>query len=234
MDLLFKKLGSIQLTSGKVVVSDPCYERGTWCMGGLSDVLPGTWETAIVHSPACPADVTDIIARWEYNRVHELMAAHTDHQELISAGAANDYSQWEVADFHVGVDSGQAGIFDDTFYRNDGVLEESDKPKDEMWKNRSERLGDAFYGGCCERTCCGDSGDRKYAGTLSRGVVSSSGYGDGGYVCLYKRVNNQIVAIAIIYMVHTGCKYPKELEDELAIFDEEDATENATENETKV
>ena len=40
-------LGTFEVTSDKLVISDPCYHLGTWCMGTLSNVEPGLWTASI-------------------------------------------------------------------------------------------------------------------------------------------------------------------------------------------
>ena len=84
---------SITLGS-KVVVSDPCYDRTTWCMGSIDNVLEGKYNTKIYF--------------WkpEEPRVSELKVFHENEKETT----------WERQDFTVGVDSGQAGIFCDSVY----------------------------------------------------------------------------------------------------------------------
>ena len=79
----------IQLGS-HVMVSDPCYDIDTWCNGDLKDVLPGTWRTKAIYM---------------YDRCTDLIAYHKDVPEPT-------FDQYEKTDIVVGVDSGQAGIYD--------------------------------------------------------------------------------------------------------------------------
>jgi hypothetical protein len=87
-------------------------------------------------------------------------------------------SEWIKSDIHVGVDSGQGSFFDDSEYPEDP----------------GDYHGDTFYSKCC--------GLSNPVGTMECGVVSSSGYGDGGYDCHYK-VNNagNIVAAKITFIL---------------------------------
>jgi hypothetical protein len=87
------------------------------------------------------------------NRVSRLTVTHS------IGGVGAD----EPADFEVGVDSGQAGVFDDARYPTD--------PDDT-----------SFYDKCCRLT-----GSPLRAGVLPFGVVSSSGFGDGGYAATIRR-----------------------------------------------
>lgn len=79
----------IQLES-HVMVSDPCYDTDTWCNGDLKDILPGTWRTKAIYM---------------YDRCTDLIAWHKDVPEPT-------FDQYEKTDIVVGVDSGQAGIYD--------------------------------------------------------------------------------------------------------------------------
>lgn len=84
--------------------------------------------------------------------------------------------------FEVGVDSAQAGIFDLQYYKNYRV---------ENTLNEGESYSDM-----CELT----SGKEGW-GVLPEGVVSKSGYGDGGYDCFIGfNDEDEIVAIEIIFI----------------------------------
>ena len=84
-------------------------------------------------------------------------------------------SKGQCMGFDVGVDSGQAGLFDASHYRDDTVIPNHENLKD---KEPSE----IWYDHCCNITLSPLS-----AGVLPYGVVSSSGYGDGGYDCFICR-----------------------------------------------
>jgi hypothetical protein len=77
---------------------------------------------------------------------------------------------WAEQGPFVGVDSGQAGIFDASNYRNDNVI--VGMPENAHICGKLDK----FYGACCDVTL-GDVG----AGVIPFGFVSSSGWGDGGY-----------------------------------------------------
>lgn len=83
---------------------------------------------------------------------------------------------WSTALFEVGVDSGQAGFFDDAVF--------------------------AVHNGGYDEAFCDKAYDitlsNKKAGVMLNGVVSSSGYGDGGYECTY------YFFLEIISAVHTA------------------------------
>lgn len=189
--------------SDKVVVSDPCYDRTVWCRGDLT-VTPGVYETKLYYS-----DEGD----WG-ERVAKL--------GVYRKGAAETVDE-KVADFQVGVDSGQAGIFCDTVYPEgetgdwDGKGSFYDKVCEltigEGYEDRSERarakreIEELEDGTSVYLSPLLTEENREKAkqsllerhrarlaqpevpywqgGTLDgKGLVSSSGYGDGGYDCV--------------------------------------------------
>jgi len=159
-----KDIGTFEITSGKVIVSDPCYNRDTWCMGDLHHVKNGEWR-AYLHI----FDLGD----WG-NRVGYIRCYHKDHDcPLISQLGPS----WEQQDFEVGVDSGQAGIYDESQYHG----------------------GEDDYGeGGWYDINCNLTTNNEYGGVLTGGVVSSSGLGDGGYECkVVKSTDEKIVGILI-------------------------------------
>lgn len=156
-------LGSIELKD-QVVVSDPCYDLGTWCQG-IVGIKPGKYDAYAI--------ITDE-GSWG-QRVAELVV-------LLSNAKINGFN--EELDFEVGVDSGQAGIFNLDYYK--------EKQPDNEWEK-----DDSWYRRVCDITCSDED-----CGTIdNEGVVSSSGYGDGGYVC-YAAYNedNEIVGLRIDFI----------------------------------
>ena len=152
-------LGQFEITSGRMIVTDPCYDKGTWC-AGILDAVNGTWDAYL--------GVTDA-GTWGM-RVTEIEVHHSkeSHHSI----------PWENVEFEVGVDSGQAGFFDESLY--------------------PESLGDTnFYDNVCDLTLGKERG-----GILPFGAVSRSGYGDGGYDCLVKRKNGNVVAAKIVFIAN--------------------------------
>jgi hypothetical protein len=136
-------VGTFLCESGVLRVTDPCYSKGTWCAGTVPNCRKGTW-IAEIDRKNC--------GEWG-NRISRLTVTH----ELGGVGSDED------AGFEVGVDSGQAGVFDDRRYPED---------PDES----------SFYEHCCHLTL-----SRPSCGVLKFGAVSSSGYGDGGYAATVRR-----------------------------------------------
>lgn len=141
--------------SDKVMVSDPCYDIGTWCQIQLDNVKPGNYNVHVIKSDE---------ETWGI-RCASLIVKHVDKK------ISNDM-ELIIHDGEVGVDSGQAGIFDMSIY------------PEHQHTRTSE---DVFYEECCDTTL-----SRMSCGTLSngKGVVSSSGYGDGSYNLLYSKDEN--------------------------------------------
>ena len=92
-------IGSFEVSSGKLIISDPCYERDTPCAGALDKVKNGLWNAYIVKKD---------FRGWG-NRVVELVASIKDYDE----------HDLDKCSFDVCVDSGQAGIFDDKSFPNE-------------------------------------------------------------------------------------------------------------------
>ena len=122
-------------------------------------------------------------------RVAAIMAVHTDYVDSIK-------TDWEPYDGCVGVDSGQCGIFDDTLY-----------PVDE--KSGGEYDDEhSFYGECCKLTLGENQG-----GVLitNKGVVSSSGYGDGSYDLLCQYHEGERVALMVDFALERNIEIMRKL-----------------------
>ena len=165
------KTGTINL-SDKIIISDPCYERGIWCAISDFEVMPGKYETFIIKY----ADDCDV-------RAAAVIAVHSDYIETL------DFI-WKSHNCEVGVDSGQAGIFDDSIYPEKG------EPKGEYDDEET------FYGECCKLTLSDTQG-----GILKneKGVVSSSGYGDGCYELFSQYRNGYCIALMIDFTLADVC-----------------------------
>jgi hypothetical protein len=166
-------LGHFEITTGEVVVSDPCYTVGTWCQSRLNNVENGQWNAVIEKM-----DDGD----WGV-RVSSLLAY---------TGREPDAKDFELQEGSlVAVDSGQAGIFDINVYRNDDFA----KPTQFLSESRQEEDGEKWYSSCCDATMSSDD-----AGVIIGGVVSSSGYGDGSYELFTVTKEDKVVAIKILFI----------------------------------
>lgn len=154
---------TFQINNGIVIVSDPCYDTGIWCQSKLDNVKNGKWE----------ADVSEVSGRCGM-----LTATHQNVKNVSGL-------KFETIGT-VGVDSGQMGIFDYAFYRNDTNVPKGFKGK----------ISDDWYGVCCEKTL-----DSPGWGVIDGGVVSRSGWGDGEYPLeIAKNFDDEIVGIRITFM----------------------------------
>jgi len=144
------KAGYIDL-SGKVIVSDPCYDRNVLNNAHNIGVKPGKYAAYITYSSGFGFGV----------KVACIIAVHSEHIKLLQTGM-----NLELCNANIGVDSGQCGIFDDTIY-----------PLDDEFTGEYDDEN-SFYGECCKITLCD-----KRSGVLKsrKGLVSSSGLGDGVY-----------------------------------------------------
>lgn len=99
-----KNIGEFEISSGSVYITDPCYDPGIWCSAELDNIKNGIW-TAHISISDRPG--------WSVGRVSGLFAIQIDLNDL-------QYSlNWQPVKEEIGVDSGQAGIFDCTKYRLD-------------------------------------------------------------------------------------------------------------------
>lgn len=158
-----------------VMVSDPCYSDETWCQVKLKDVLPGGYITT-VRKTDDPC--------WG-NRCSVLLTVHEDYVE--------DTLSWRNYPGQVGVDSGQAGIFSMSSFKNDDIASSITTPTlDNPFVIPFREDGDKWYEKICHFTLV-----EPQWGLYDTGVVSSSGIGDGGYRCLVAKHKGKIVGIAI-------------------------------------
>ena len=174
------------ITLGKeVMVSDPGYTEPTWCQIKLTDVKPGSYDA--YHK-------THDAGEWGI-RSSMLLVIHKDHTE--------DELTWEQEDGEVGVDSGQAGIFSYETYRKDGLEMEvptvgydgrSFEWLESVYKDMSD--GDDWYLKMTKKTLTTEGW-----GSYDQGIVSRSGFGDGGYNLYTARIDGEVVAMAVDFAV---------------------------------
>jgi hypothetical protein len=188
-----------------VRVSDPCYTDDVWCKTKLTNVKEGNYEVYVEHSDE---------GSWG-NRVSRLTVAHEDFKHL-----RHDNFNWEEHS-EIGVDSGQAGIFCESSYRNDEVAKDIVTPTGD-WIGfpssiSNENSGDVFYDKMCAFTI---NGDGRW-GSYESGVVTSSGYGDGGYpLDVLKLEDGTIVGMRVTYIDDE--EEDEEEEEDMSIEDQMD------------
>jgi hypothetical protein len=159
----------------EVRVSDPCYGDDVWCKTRLTSVLPGEYRVDVQKSDE---------GSWG-NRVSSLTVTHKDY-----IGKQLRYQ--EHGD--IGVDSGQAGIFCESSYRNDDI--EIDTPEHDFTLPFSDDSGDRWYEKMCKFTLSGEG-----FGAYESGVVTSSGYGDGSYpLAIARDEDKNIVSMVVTFI----------------------------------
>ena len=167
------RIGTITLGE-TVCVTDPCYERETWCATELRNVRPGLWDVF-----TC----VDEIDCWG-KRTYVIELFHRDVQQMDL-----EKLEW-IERASLGVDSGQMSIFDDKYYRTkDGSAEIFEA--DEACKN-------TFYESCCSLSL--NYAGIYRTGGKAVGVVCASGCGDGSYPLSIKEIDFKVVAIKINFM----------------------------------
>ena len=172
-----------EITSGKIVCSDPCYKTDVWCMGIVDNVENGSWIAI--------ADKKDM-GDWG-ERITSLFIGNKQHLER-NPKLVDYVFEDEPLNFAGGVDSGQFGFFDFANYRNDESAK--DLEKYDFGAGYDIEDGDKWYRACSNLTL----GDESW-GTLPNGVVSSSGFGDGSYdVYGYKDAYDKYVAFAVVFI----------------------------------
>lgn len=207
MNVTKEHKGTIKLGS-KIMVSDPCYGLNTWCQGTINNVLPGIYNCFVEYS-----DEGD----WG-TRVSAIEVIHQSFER-------KEIEYLDPEDFEVGVDSGQAGIFDYEYYEKfhsdceerphvvdewyDRVcgktitLEKNPKYEEFQWRF-NEPLSDQIK--AHEEYQKSDrywKYNQKFDGNIidNLGFVSSSGYGDGGYYCwTAEDDNNNVIAIRVEFI----------------------------------
>jgi hypothetical protein len=168
-------LGTFSVNSETLRVTDPCYNKNTWCAGDLKKVKNGEWKAnTLVFSAG--------LTGW----------GPRNAELRIFLPGEIPTTKWTKSKIDVGVDSGQAGFF----------ANYPEEPRDDGW-----------YDNICDLSL-----SRYEGGVIQDGVVSRSGFGDGGYKCYYRKNNEgKIVSAKIVFItkkeiqIPTNCYLSKEL-----------------------
>jgi hypothetical protein len=159
----------------EVRVSDPCYGDDVWCKTRLTSVLPGEYNVDV--------DVSDQ-GEWG-RRVSSMTVTHKDY-------VGKNLKYQEHGD--IGVDSGQAGIFCESSYRNDSI--EIETPEHDFVLPYNDDSGDKWYEKMCKFTL-----SKQSYGTYDTGVVATSGFGDGSYpLAVARDEDKNIVSMVITFI----------------------------------
>lgn len=109
------ELGTFEIVSGVVRISDPCYDKKTWCAGKITDVLNGTWKAQVIKKSE-EYEYVGEVQDWAkgktfHNHRNVLIAVHSTFDKSIHT------DKRKITEFHGGMDAGMAGIFDNKFYQ---------------------------------------------------------------------------------------------------------------------
>lgn len=189
----YKKIGAFTLTQPEMFISDPGYDKDTWCAKLVKNCKTGTWEAYININKyvfSLPGDtvcddrrVASVFIR------HESVAKDifgTIHLTEEGKGAYIRWSgDWENLSDNIGVDSGQAGFFDYTKFGDNSLFETEGKCG----------FGDKWYSNCCDATL------EDFAGIVAGcGINSSSGFGDGCYTAWGHKTSNEYDAMVLFFL----------------------------------
>lgn len=88
-----KQIGKLNFTKGHVTITDPSYDKGTWCTAEVENVFKGKWEASV--------EIKDC-GDWG-NRVAKLIL------EAVGQTAV----KYHKLSADIGVDAGVCGVFED-------------------------------------------------------------------------------------------------------------------------
>ena len=165
-----KSIGTFEVESGAIHVSDPCYDLFAWCSGTLKNVQNGTWEASIVRKS---------VDGWGIRNC-ELIA----HPEGIVPG-----TEWEETIIDGGVDSGQLGFYDLNHYKKHEDI------KSEPEHNYGDN-GEWWYGANCDVTLEGIGAGVIPFGCVSSSGYGDGSYP----IFIQKDTDGKIIAIKAVFI----------------------------------
>jgi hypothetical protein len=190
----FKYLGSFIQKTHKIVVSDPCNQpyskskKGDLLNVSVNNVKTGKWHTWLLFDDR-------ILANKELIAISEIISDDNKYPNNL---------QWKKHNDTISVDSGQAGIYDFGYYRDDtNIINYEIFNFGKINNEILSESGGKWYGMNCHITC-----NLKYsAGIIPNGVVSKSGFGDGSYdLFTILSKSNEIIGIKIVFLDDEECK----------------------------
>lgn len=183
MDKEYIIIGNFNLESGVLRISDPSYGKEVLSAQVLDNCRTGEWEAATCYiSDGWGRRVSVLVAR---NMASGVKYSMLDNIEKCSA-------ELDGFDNAIGVDSGMAGIFDDSVYGLDSTFKGWPEPINQF----SAYPGVKWFGHCCDAL---DNSDQ--AGIFPFGVVSHSGFGDGAYKGFYHTgEDGKIDLVAVVFV----------------------------------
>ena len=165
-----KTVGTFIVESGKLIVTDPCYQTGEEELQIiLSNVKKGKWTASITYD--------------EEQVIEKLIALYEGKKPS---------GKWHVCDKPIAVDSAKAGIFDIAIFRRDDAIQYEVK---NVFDIEIDEDGLLYYVACCDVIDSDEEG-----GVVPGGAVSMSGFGDGMYDVKVKyNISREIVGVMIDY-----------------------------------
>lgn len=179
-------LGTFESTGSGLVVSDPVYRLDTARVPGLGAVLAncrtGTWRAEVV------------MKRFDAAGPPMASELRVVHGGIADAGLL----KWEPQKDEIGADTGQVGVYDLAHFHDHSLV-----PPGIKWTVGGTGPAipdDLWYSYCCELTC-----GKREGGTLLHGVVTNSGWGDGGYrYSVARDAEGKVCAIWIVFVDDAG------------------------------
>ena len=207
------QLGEMEFTN-EIRVSDPCYDKNTWCTKLITTARPGIWKGYALKGKE---------EEWG-ERIQHIAIVHesVNYSDYVNSEGRILFDKLKCLEgVDIGVDSGQAGFFrEDCFGQGkneawyDAVCECSHqevppiKERDfkeycrlqalVLGKDRQDKAWEEFYQ--YDRDSRGYSESSAAIFTYQgqdQGFNSSSGFGDGGYNLGVHEVDDQIVAMFV-------------------------------------
>lgn len=184
----FKLVGTFEITSNQVVLSDPCYLPGCWCSAVRT--CPNGIYTAIAEytdrSDGWGRRVARIYMLRSFDMsVRDILDRCTYHQLMTEEGGSTPVD--------IGVDSGTCGFYDYDYHQESHTRDDHER----------------WY----ELNICDRCGEDSYI-LDSRAVICSSGYGDGSYDAYELRVYDQFRGFMIEFIGESEDESPVDWDDE--------------------
>lgn len=168
----YSRVGAFVLSQPKMLVSDPCYAKGDYGTAEVNGCKTGKWLSSFNVNRYRYEWDTDGVPQ-EDERVAAIFVRHESIQSnsvfdgiVFRDGIIRYTAEWNLLSENIGVDSGQAGIFDASKYGDNDLFD----------AEGCCGFGDKWYSNCCDLTlkCRGGI-------VANMGVCAASGFGDGAY-----------------------------------------------------
>lgn len=175
-------LGGFEMTSQTMRVSDPCYDRDVWCCGTFGKCKTGTWEAGVLKT-----DMGDWGVRCAVLAVR--------HKET-----GPDYSVIRQRKVYQMKDGGleRRSMWVLTLVRQASMTRRSIRTTRSSRVCPSLSMTTETFG---TTHACDITLSERSAGVMPYGVVSSSGFGDGSYVCYTHKGSDGEIDFAFVIFI---------------------------------